>query len=243
MASSIALRQQASLAPAAGSRRRASPSLTVRVSAVVAPFRATNGGNFDNPFTAELEATAQYIAKRGKGILASDESNATTGKRLASVGVENTEENRRAWRELLYTAPGLGQYISGAIMFDETLYQKTAQGVEFVKVLKVSWGEERERERGRERERESVIFWSAATFERERRKKEKKTHHPCLFSLSPSLFSLSLFFPQQDQGIVPGIKVDTGLEQLPGTDGETATQGLDGLGARCAAYYKQVRRS
>lgn len=184
MASSIALRQQtASLAaPAAASRRssRAS-SLAVRASSgVVAPFRAVNGGNFDNPFTAELEATAQYIAKRGKGILASDESNATTGKRLASVGVENTEENRRAWRELLYTAPGLGNYISGAIMFDETLYQKTAQGVDFVKVLK-------------------------------------------------------------DQGIVPGIKVDTGLEQLPGTDGETATQGLDGLGARCAAYYKQVR--
>ena len=192
MASSIALRQQASLAPAAGSRRRASPSLTVRVSAVVAPFRATNGGNFDNPFTAELEATAQYIAKRGKGILASDESNATTGKRLASVGVENTEENRRAWRELLYTAPGLGQYISGAIMFDETLYQKTAQGVEFVKVLKVSWGEERERERGRERERESVLFWSAATFERERRKKEKKLTTLAFFlSLPLSFLSLS----------------------------------------------------
>ena len=151
MASSVALRQQASLAPTASRRRRAAPSLTVRASAVVAPFRATNGGNFDNPFTAELEATAQYIAKRGKGILASDESNATTGKRLASVGVENTEENRRAWRELLYTAPGLGSYISGAIMFDETLYQKTAQGVDFVKVLKVRFGK-----REREREREEV---------------------------------------------------------------------------------------
>jgi len=45
--------------------------------------------------------------QRGKGILASDESNATTGKRLDSVGVENTEDNRRAWRELLYTAPGV----------------------------------------------------------------------------------------------------------------------------------------
>ena len=141
MVSFVALRQQAaaasSLAPAT---RRSSPSAarSVRASAAVAPFRATNGGNFDNPFTAELEATAQYIAKRGKGILASDESNATTGKRLASVGVDNTEENRRAWRELLYTAPGLGQYISGAIMFDETLFQKTAQGVDFVKVLKAS---------------------------------------------------------------------------------------------------------
>lgn len=140
MTSSVALRQQvASLAPVA---RRSSapaarrPSLAVRASS--SSFRGTNGVNFDNPFTAELEATARYVAKRGKGILASDESNATTGKRLASVGVENTEENRRAWRELLYTAPGLGQYISGAIMFDETLYQKTAQGVDFVKVLKVN---------------------------------------------------------------------------------------------------------
>ncbi|KAJ9516441.1 hypothetical protein QJQ45_011107 [Haematococcus lacustris] len=61
---------------------------------------------------------AVAVAVRGKGILASDESNATTGKRLDAVGVENTEDNRRAWRELLYTAPGLGQYISGAIMFE-----------------------------------------------------------------------------------------------------------------------------
>ena len=153
MASSVALKQQASLATAA--RRRAS-SLAVRASAApVAPFRTTNGGNFDNPFTAELEATAQYIAKRGKGILASDESNATTGKRLASVGVENTEENRRSWRELLYTAPGLGQYISGAIMFDETLFQKTAQGVDFVKVLKVRSLNERGGGGGGERERRS----------------------------------------------------------------------------------------
>ena len=98
----------------------------------------------------------------------------------------------------------------------------------------------RERERERERERPFLV---SRNFRKGKKKKGKKTHHPCLFSLSPSLFSLSLFFPQQDQGIVPGIKVDTGLEQLPGTDGETATQGLDGLGARCAAYYKQVRRS
>ena len=71
-----------------------------------------------NPYAEELKATAKYIAQRGRGILASDESNATTGKRLESVGVENTPDNRRDWRQLLYTAPGLGQYISGAIMFD-----------------------------------------------------------------------------------------------------------------------------
>lgn len=64
----------------------------------------------DNPYADELKATAAYIAQRGKGILASDESNATTGKRLASVGVDNTENNRRDWRQLLYTAPGLGTH-------------------------------------------------------------------------------------------------------------------------------------
>jgi fructose-bisphosphate aldolase class 1 len=68
--------------------------------------------------------------------LASDESNATTGKRLATVGVDNTETNRRDWRELLYSAPGLGSYISGCIMFDETFYQKAADGTPFVDVLK-----------------------------------------------------------------------------------------------------------
>jgi Fructose-bisphosphate aldolase class-I len=67
-----------------------------------------------NSFADELRETARYISSPGKGILASDESNATTGKRLASVGVENTEDNRCAWRQTLYTAPGLGQYISGA---------------------------------------------------------------------------------------------------------------------------------
>lgn len=91
---------------------------------------------FENPYMDELKATAKKIAGRGRGILASDESNATTGKRLDTVGVENTEDNRRKWRELLYTAPGLGQYISGAIMFEETLYQSTAAGKPFVDVLR-----------------------------------------------------------------------------------------------------------
>jgi fructose-bisphosphate aldolase, class I len=95
--------------------------------------------------------------------------------------VDNTPENRAAWRQLLYSAPGLGQFISGAIMFEETLYQSGSDGKAFVDVLK-------------------------------------------------------------GQGIVPGIKVDTGLQPLPGTDGETATQGLDGLADRCAAYYRQGAR-
>ena len=64
-----------------------------------------------------------------------DESNATCGKRLDSIGVENTEDNRRAYRELLVTTPGLGQYISGAILFEETLYQTIRDGKKFTDVL------------------------------------------------------------------------------------------------------------
>lgn len=159
-------------APFAAARSQKAPFRRVIVSAVAAT----------TPYEDELKATAKYIATRGKGILASDESNATTGKRLESVGVENTETNRRDWRQLLYTTPGLGQYISGAILFEETLYQASDEGIPFVDVLK-------------------------------------------------------------SQGIVPGIKVDTGLQVLPTSGrGETATQGLDNLGARCEAYYKQGAR-
>jgi fructose-bisphosphate aldolase class I len=64
-----------------------------------------------------------------------DESNATCGKRLDSIGLENTEANRQAYRELLVTTPGLGQYISGAILFEETLYQKTTFGSTMVDEL------------------------------------------------------------------------------------------------------------
>jgi fructose-bisphosphate aldolase class I len=64
-----------------------------------------------------------------------DESNATCGKRLDSIGLENTEDNRRAYRELLVSAPGLGKYVSGAILFEETLYQSTKAGRKMVDVL------------------------------------------------------------------------------------------------------------
>lgn len=76
------------------------------------------------------------IASPGRGILAMDESNATCGKRLASIGLENTEANRQAYRTLLVTAPGLGQYISGAILFEETLYQSAVDGRKIVDILK-----------------------------------------------------------------------------------------------------------
>ena len=75
------------------------------------------------------------VASSGRGILAIDESNATCGKRLDSIGVANTEDNRRAYRELLLTTPGVGQYISGAILFEETLFQNASTGKSFIQVM------------------------------------------------------------------------------------------------------------
>lgn len=86
-------------------------------------------------YDEELIKTANAIASAGKGILAMDESNGTCGKRLDSIGVENTEDNRRSYRELLVTAPGLGEYISGAILFEETLYQSASTGKTMVEEL------------------------------------------------------------------------------------------------------------
>jgi len=83
----------------------------------------------------QLAETAQAMVAPGKGIIAIDESTATIGKRFASVGIENTEENRRAYRELLLTTPRLSQHISGAILFEETLRQSTKDGTPFAKYL------------------------------------------------------------------------------------------------------------
>ena len=74
----------------------------------------------------ELEATAAALARPGTGLLAADESTGTIGKRFAAIGLENSEENRRAYRTLLATAPGLGETISGVILYEETLYQEAA---------------------------------------------------------------------------------------------------------------------
>lgn len=126
----------------------------------------------------ELRQVANAIVAPGKGILAADESTGTIGNRLASIKIENSEENRRRYRELLFTADDVvANNISGVILFHETLYQKTKDGTPFVKVLK-------------------------------------------------------------DKGIIPGIKVDKGVVPLAGTDGESTTQGLDGLAERCAQYKK-----
>nr|MBO2467557.1 fructose-bisphosphate aldolase class I [Xanthomonadaceae bacterium] len=83
----------------------------------------------------QLAETAQAMVAPGKGIIAIDESTATIGKRFAAVGIENTEENRRAYRELLLTTPKLSEHISGAILYDETLRQSTRDGVPFARYM------------------------------------------------------------------------------------------------------------
>jgi fructose-bisphosphate aldolase class I len=127
--------------------------------------------------TPELGKTALAMVAKGKGILAADESTGTIGSRFKSIGVENTEENRRAYRDMLFTAKSLGEHISGVILYDETLRQKSADGTPFPELL-------------------------------------------------------------QRQGVIPGIKVDTGAKNMALCPGETVTEGLDGLSGRCAEYYR-----
>ena len=122
-----------------------------------------------------LEATARELVAPGKGILAADESNRTMTKRLAAVGVESSEGTRRHFRELLFTAPGAEEQISGVILYDETIRQATSDGSSFPALL-------------------------------------------------------------VGRGMIPGIKVDTGAHPLAGADGETVTEGLDGLRERLAEY-------
>ncbi|KAI1887838.1 hypothetical protein AGOR_G00194560 [Albula goreensis] len=126
----------------------------------------------------ELATIAQRIVAPGKGILAADESVGTMGKRLQNINVENTEENRRCFRDLLFSVdPTIAESVGGVIFFHETLYQKSDKGILFPQVVK-------------------------------------------------------------EKGIVVGIKVDKGTAALNGTDGETTTQGLDGLSERCSQYKK-----
>jgi fructose-bisphosphate aldolase class I len=80
---------------------------------------------------AELNATARGMVAKNRGILAADESTSTIKKRFDSIKLESTEENRRTYREMLFTAPGAQDYISGVIMYDETLKQKTKDGTPF----------------------------------------------------------------------------------------------------------------
>jgi fructose-bisphosphate aldolase class I len=123
----------------------------------------------------ELEDTARALVAEGKGILAADESDGTIKKRFDSIGVESTEENRRAYRDLLFTTEGAEEFISGVILFDETIRQSGADGTPFPEVL-------------------------------------------------------------SGRGIIPGIKVDKGAKPLANAEGETITEGLDGLRDRLNEY-------
>lgn len=87
-------------------------------------------------FAAELIENARAIAAPGKGILAADESTGTIGQRFSKIEVENTEDNRRKYRELLFTTDGIESSVSGVIMFEETLFQNSADGRPFVDILK-----------------------------------------------------------------------------------------------------------
>jgi fructose-bisphosphate aldolase, class I len=85
--------------------------------------------------TTELAATAHAMVAKHRGLLAADESSGTILKRFNSIKLESTEENRRAYREMLFTTPGATEYISGVILFDETIRQKTKAGVPFAEYL------------------------------------------------------------------------------------------------------------
>jgi len=87
------------------------------------------------PVVSELAKVAQAMVAPGRGILAADESTGTIGKRFQGIQVENTEEHRRAYRDMLFTAKALGEHISGVILYDETLRQKSADGTPFPVLL------------------------------------------------------------------------------------------------------------
>ncbi len=134
----------------------------------------------DSPIVNELKSTIQALAAPGKGLLAADESTGTITKRFGAINIPCTEETRRDYRELLFTTPQIEKTISGVILYEETLNQKSSRGIPFPELL-------------------------------------------------------------AKQGIIPGIKVDKGLVNLPGSD-EKVTQGLDGLAERLADYKKKGAR-
>ena len=122
-----------------------------------------------------LVQTAQALVAEGKGILAADESSGTIKRRFDTINVESTEKNRRDYREMLFRTAGVAEFLSGVILFDETIRQDGADGTRMVKIL-------------------------------------------------------------SDQGIIPGIKVDTGTVPLPEAPEELVTEGLDGLRNRLKEY-------
>jgi fructose-bisphosphate aldolase class I len=125
----------------------------------------------------QLIMTAQAMVADYKGLVAIDESVATLNKRFEAAGIPQTEAYRRAYREVLISTPGIGEYINGAILFDETVHQQTLAGVPFLKAL-------------------------------------------------------------EQAGVIPGIKLDEGTEDLPGFPREKVTKGLDDLAERLVNYQK-----
>jgi fructose-bisphosphate aldolase class I len=155
-------------------------------------------------FRDELAATAAALAAPGTGLLAADESTGTIGKRFDAIGLENSEANRRAYRTLLATTPGLAEHISGVILYEETLFQDSDPAVAAVAA--------------------SAVAADAA---------------PEATSGDPQPI-VALF---QEKGIVPGIKVDQGVESLAGgLEGESWCTGLKGLAERSARYYARGAR-
>ena len=133
-------------------------------------------------YADELDRTVKAMTAPGKGLLAADESTSTIGNRFQKINVENVEDNRRAYRELLFTSDkSWAEYISGVILYEETLFQSTKSGKPFVDIMK-------------------------------------------------------------ELGVVPGIKVDLGVKEIYGTNGDVTTQGFDDLEKRIQKYYQQGAR-
>ena len=131
---------------------------------------------------AALNAVAEKMVAPGKGILAADESTGTIKRRFDAIGVENNEQNRRDYREMMFrTADAMSNHISGVILYDETIWQDAADGTPLVDLLTAA-------------------------------------------------------------GSIPGIKVDEGVQPLPGFPDETITVGLDRLGERLSKYYARGAR-
>jgi len=124
---------------------------------------------------SELSNIAKQMVAPGKGILAADESTGSIEKKFAKINLPSTEESRRAYRDMFFTTPGMEEFISGVILFDETIRQKTSNGTSFVEIL-------------------------------------------------------------EQKGVLPGIKVDQGLEAMADSPNEKVTKGLDGLVDRLKEY-------
>src|SRR3990172_6198776 len=122
--------------PAPRSGAKFGPSHSDRSGFLTSHLRRGEGTHSgEAPGMSELEKIARAMVAPHKGILAADESSPTIKKRFDQIKVESTEDNRRAYREILFTAPGAHEFISGVILYDETIRQKASDGTPFPKLL------------------------------------------------------------------------------------------------------------